>query len=187
MRRSQILDATIAVIAEHGAAGLSLQSVADVVGITKAAVIYHVGTKQQLVKETYEHVLARYIDHIAREVDAAPDPRSAVVAYLRAQTAWLQSNRDSARLIVEALATSDAGIEDAPHSPRRHDALTAMLTEALGLDEGAARIRAVVLAGATDAAISAWLDDPGFDVTAATEVIEDIALMAPVTPQPGSR
>ncbi|GAB3616430.1 hypothetical protein GCM10027416_09870 [Okibacterium endophyticum] len=176
MRRAQILDATIAVIAEQGAARLSLQSVADTVGITKGAVVYHVGTKQQLVRETYEYVLGGYIGHIASQVEAASDPTAAVVAYLQAQTGWLRDHRDHARLIVEALATPDTGINDSPVSPRRHNALTSMLSDALHLDPATARIRAVILAGAVDATIGAWLEDPAFNVDAATSAIIDMAL-----------
>lgn len=47
--QTRILDAALALIAEHGVGGTSLQMIADAIGVTKAAVYHQFKTKAQIV------------------------------------------------------------------------------------------------------------------------------------------
>ena len=54
-----MLDAALALFADHGVSGTSLQMIADAVGITKAAVYHQFRTKEQIVLAVTERELGR--------------------------------------------------------------------------------------------------------------------------------
>jgi AcrR family transcriptional regulator len=55
--QTRILDAAMGLIAEHGVGGTSLQMIADVIGVTKAAVYHQFKTKEQIVVALTEREL----------------------------------------------------------------------------------------------------------------------------------
>jgi AcrR family transcriptional regulator len=74
LARGRVLDAAVALFAEHGVHGTSLQMIADRVGVSKAAVYYQFHSKEDIALE----VLRPSIEDIARVIriaDALPDPR----------------------------------------------------------------------------------------------------------------
>ena len=54
-RLQQIVDAAVEIISEKGYSGLSLQAVADRVGITQPGVLHYVGSKKGLLHEVIEY------------------------------------------------------------------------------------------------------------------------------------
>ncbi|BAN29882.1 TetR/AcrR family transcriptional regulator [Mycobacterium avium subsp. hominissuis] len=56
--QTRVLDAALALIAEHGVGGTSLQMIADAVGVTKAAIYHQFKTKEQIVIALTERELA---------------------------------------------------------------------------------------------------------------------------------
>ena len=74
LARERVLDAAVALFAEHGVHGTSLQMIADRVGVSKAAVYYQFQSKEGIAME----VIRPCIDDIARVIkiaDALPDPQ----------------------------------------------------------------------------------------------------------------
>jgi AcrR family transcriptional regulator len=72
LARGRVLDAAVALFAEHGVHGTSLQMIADRVGVSKAAVYYQFHSKEDIALE----VLRPSIEDIARFIriaDALPD------------------------------------------------------------------------------------------------------------------
>lgn len=57
--QTRIIDAALALFAEHGIAGTSLQMIADEIGVTKAAVYHQYNTKDEIVLTVAQVVLAR--------------------------------------------------------------------------------------------------------------------------------
>lgn len=62
--QDRILTAALALIAEHGIRGTSLQMIADSVGVTKAAVYHKFRTKDEIVIGVTERELARLEDDL---------------------------------------------------------------------------------------------------------------------------
>ena len=72
LARGRVLDAALALFAERGVRGTSLQMIADRVGVSKAAVYYQFRSKEDIALE----VIRPSIDDIARFIriaDALPD------------------------------------------------------------------------------------------------------------------
>jgi AcrR family transcriptional regulator len=57
--QTRIVDAALALFAEHGISGTSLQMIADAIGVTKAAVYHQYNTKDEIVLAVAQVVLAR--------------------------------------------------------------------------------------------------------------------------------
>lgn len=166
-RRQQILDATITVIARAGWVGCTLQSVADEIGITKAAVIYHVGTKQDLVRQAYNAVMHQFTDYLQSQLEGAVDATDALHQFVGSQIRYLRDHPSHARVITEAIIAGPAvGVDDTPQSPERTAVLVTLIHAAR--TEAPERIDddtlAVLLAGTIDAAVQAWLENPSFNL-----------------------
>jgi AcrR family transcriptional regulator len=56
--QSRVIEAALALFAEHGIGGTSLQMIADAIGVTKAAVYHQFNTKDEIVLAVAEVVLA---------------------------------------------------------------------------------------------------------------------------------
>ncbi|WCM23653.1 TetR/AcrR family transcriptional regulator [Paraburkholderia bryophila] len=84
--RDKILDAAAALVTKHGVTQLTIQGTADAVGITKAGLIYHFKTRDDL--------LTALLDRMVAELDAQiglPAPNDAEPISLRAKMAELTS------------------------------------------------------------------------------------------------
>lgn len=177
-RRREILDATIAIIGRGGWSACTLQSVADEIGVTKAAVIYHVGTKAGLVEQAYSFVIQEFTQYVQQRVEEASDPLDEVVRFAHAHLGYMRLHRDHARVIAEALGGEEPNaIDDHPTTPLRAAPAIAMIDAARGARSGDVRpteeskVVATVLNGMIDAAVAAWLIDPDFDLAASERLI----------------
>lgn len=57
--QSRIIEAALALFAEHGIGGTSLQMIADAIGVTKAAVYHQYNTRDEIILAVAEVVLTR--------------------------------------------------------------------------------------------------------------------------------
>jgi AcrR family transcriptional regulator len=72
----RILDAALALIAENGVGGTSLQMIADEVGVTKAAVYHQFKTKEEIVIALTERELGRLDDALEAAEAESSRPRA---------------------------------------------------------------------------------------------------------------
>jgi AcrR family transcriptional regulator len=70
--QTRVIEAALALFAEHGISGTSLQMIADAIGVTKAAVYHQYNAKDEIVVAVAEVVLAR----LEAAVTAAEGERS---------------------------------------------------------------------------------------------------------------
>ena len=69
--RERVLEAAMALFAEHGVSGTSLQMIAETMGVTKAAVYYHFRTKEEIVVAVLAGPLER-LDAVLTDAEAQP-------------------------------------------------------------------------------------------------------------------
>lgn len=85
LRRTQLIEATIDVIAKRGFAGITLAEVADAAGLSAGIVNFYFKTKEELLGETLRHMAQQYQTHwttaLAR---AATDPTAQLAAMVDA-------------------------------------------------------------------------------------------------------
>ena len=131
--RARIIEAAIAVLAEQGFPGFTLQAVADRADVLFGSVTHHYGTRDGLVDAVLEAVLQRYRAGFHELADAV---RSEEEGPVRALVTWLVDDAldpGTANLFLElwAMATHAPGVATAVHELYDH-AVDACI-DALGL------------------------------------------------------
>jgi AcrR family transcriptional regulator len=104
-RREQIISCAIEVIAEVGYPQASIRKIADRVGIAMSAVLYHFGSKDNLVEAIVEHMYRTMLAQVAPTVDAQRTASEKLNAYIRASIDYLRTHR-GALLALASLGTS---------------------------------------------------------------------------------
>lgn len=177
-RREQIIGCAIELVAEVGAAGASLSRIAERAGISKAAVLYHFGSKDEIMHLALSSVLEQLVASVGAEVDQAQDAIGAIEAYLRSMVAYIQANPTHLRIMTDAIAaeqlTGGASATESAGNMRtgRWQAVAGML--AAGQQAGEfrdfdPRTVAIWIGGALDGLVGEWLEDRSFDLDAAVE------------------
>ena len=114
-RRTQIVAAAIEVIAQIGWAQTSIRKIADRVGVAMSAVLYHFGTKDNLVDAIIEEMYRSALSIVAPALDAEPTSTGKLIAYIRSNIAYF----DSHRLQLAALAQTGRGLSAQRWTPFR--------------------------------------------------------------------
>ena len=183
-RRRQIVDGTIELVAERGYAGTSLSGIAARAGISKAAVLYHFASKDEVVQATFADVIAGFVADVGAAVDAADgQPEGQLLAYLHGSLGYLRAHPSRMRVLVEGLlADRDGPRELAPGAPAvasRWQAVAGILADGQRAGVFRAfdpRALAVIVSGALDAVAAEWLGDPAFDLDEAAAELADAVL-----------
>lgn len=101
-RRTQILDAAVAVAAGDRLDGLTVRKVADRAALSPGLVFFHFGSKEQLLLDLLDRVLEEIIGRRPPEDAAgAPSARDALLAYARRELERLPSERDFVELFFD--------------------------------------------------------------------------------------
>ncbi|MGW9172138.1 TetR/AcrR family transcriptional regulator [Streptomyces decoyicus] len=184
-RRQQLIDATIDLISTRGYPATSLSAIAERAGLSKAAVLYHFSSKDNLTRATLEQVMEQFGAYVTERVAQAAGPRDAIVAYVRAMIGYQQAHRRQVRVITEMLLDDEGGTR--LKTPGSHDtggrwqALADLLKEgreAGVLREFDTRTVALAIGGAIDGVIAHWLVHPELDLDAAAAELEEFTLNA---------
>ena len=72
--RQSILQHAIRLAADKGVNGVSIQAVADLVGVTKGGVFHHFSNKQKLLESMIVMLLAQLDEVVDRLIDEDPEP-----------------------------------------------------------------------------------------------------------------
>ncbi|AZM57128.1 TetR family transcriptional regulator [Streptomyces sp. WAC 01529] len=184
-RRGQLIECTIDLIASKGYPATSLAAIAEQAGLSKGAVLYHFASKDNLTQATFSYVIERFTAYVNEKVAAEPDPRAAVVAYVRAMIDYQRDNRRHVRVITEMLLDDAGGTR--LKNPGGHDtagrwnALADLLTagqQAGQLREFDPATVALAIGGAIDGVIAHWLAHPELDLAAAADELVTFTLHA---------
>ncbi|MFE1774619.1 TetR/AcrR family transcriptional regulator [Streptomyces sp. NPDC059008] len=184
-RRQQLVEATIDLVATRGYPATSLSAIAERAGLSKAAVLYHFSSKDNLTRAALEQVMGQFSAHVTERLAQASGPREAVIAYVRAMVGYQQANRRHVRVITEMLLDDEGGTRlKTPGSHDTHDrwqTLAALLTE--GQQAGVLRkfhapTIALAIGGAIDGVIAHWLAHPELDLDAAAAELVEFTLHA---------
>ncbi|MFJ9413239.1 TetR/AcrR family transcriptional regulator [Streptomyces sp. NPDC101227] len=184
-RRQQLIECTIDLISTRGYPSTSLSAIAERAGLSKAAVLYHFASKDNLTKAALDQVMGEFSAYVTERLARAAGPREAVIAYVRAMIGYQQANRRHVRVITEMLLDDHGGTK--LKTPSSHDtngrwqALAALLIE--GQEAGVLRefnpqTLALAIGGAIDGVIAHWLVHPDLDLDAAAAELETFTLNA---------
>ena len=171
-RRQQIVEATIAGVAEEGYSGASLARIAERAGISKSVVLYYFRDKDELFETTVHQIYHEMWAFIRARMETEKTARGRLRAFLESEFAFLEQHRPRLLTISYLLMNHRDGRgrlylhEEAEKANLR--TLGAMLEQ--GQKEGefrafAMRPMAVTLMHAINGALGEWAADPSVSLS----------------------
>ena len=100
VRRDQLTDATLEVVAKHGLRGLSLAAVARCCGLTPSAIYRHFPSKDAMLDAVLDRMRERLHGAIAAARAESDDPVDALHGLLTRHMALLRANRALPRIVL---------------------------------------------------------------------------------------
>ncbi len=100
IRRDQLTDATITLLAEQGLGGLSVAAVARRIGLTASAIYRHFPSKDAILDAVLDRVRERLHGAIAAARAEAPDPIEALHRLLERHMQLIRDNRALPRIVL---------------------------------------------------------------------------------------
>jgi TetR/AcrR family transcriptional regulator len=100
---SQIRAAASRLFATHGYEGVSLQSIADSVGVAKQTLLYHYPSKEALRRAVLEHVLEHWRRTLPAMLQAVTSGHGRFQALTEELVSFFDGDRDRARLLAREL------------------------------------------------------------------------------------
>ena len=127
--RQRILDAALEPLAEHGYEGMSLQQVADRVGLHKSTLFHHFRSKEELAREVYRGLTERLLKRLEPILAEDPPRFESLLAALDASVEHFAQEPAAGRLLMRLMVTSRPGPSDAPAAapPRDPDSIDRVL------------------------------------------------------------
>lgn len=101
--KTRMYEAALALIAEKGFSGTTVDEIVERAGVAKGTVYYHFAGKAELVEALIADRLAPLEERFRAAVDAATDPRAALEALVRAELEWIRDNRAFSKMLVTEL------------------------------------------------------------------------------------
>jgi TetR/AcrR family transcriptional regulator, fatty acid metabolism regulator protein len=131
-RRAQIMAAAIETIAELGYAQASLARIAKTAGTSKGVIIYHFGSKDDLVRELIAELTAKGRAYLGPRLEAEPTGAGMLRAYIESNLTFVAENRKHVLAVVE-IALNARGADGSP------------LYDASNRETGAATLRQLLI------------------------------------------
>src|SRR4051794_23655586 len=90
----RLVRGTYAAMAQQGAQQISLRGIARELGVSPALLVYHFGSKDNLLIETMHWALASTVHRIQRKIADVEDPQTTLAALMDAVFVGARENRD---------------------------------------------------------------------------------------------
>jgi TetR/AcrR family transcriptional regulator, fatty acid metabolism regulator protein len=171
-RRAQIVAAAIDAIAELGYGQASLARIAEKADTSKGVIIYHFGSKDDLVRELVAELSAKGRAWMGPRLDAQPTGAGMLRTYIQANVSFIRENRSHVAAVVEialnARSADGSPLYDMSVRQEGAEALRQILVYFQGTGEFRADFDPAVMAMAIRATLDAvparLARDPGLDI-----------------------
>lgn len=185
-RKAQIVAAAIDVIAEVGFAQASIRKIADRVGIAMSAVLYHFGTKDNLIDAIVEHMYRTMLSQVAPAIDAEHTATGKLHAYIRSSIAYFGTHRAALKALASLgttyVPTDGRRFDELGLSPDIAEQLTVLDPTSIlvaGQRDGEfgtfpVGSTAIALRGAVNGVVARVLREPGYDATQYAQDVIDM-------------
>jgi TetR/AcrR family transcriptional regulator, fatty acid metabolism regulator protein len=171
-RRAQIVAAAIDTIAELGYVQASLVRIAETAGTSKGVIIYHFGSKDDLIRDIVAELTARGRAWMGPRLEAETTGAGMLRAYIESNLAFIQENRNHVLATVEialnARGADGSSLYDFSTREAGAEALRQILVYFQGTGEFRAgfdpEVMAMTIRAALDAVPARLARDPGLDL-----------------------
>jgi TetR/AcrR family transcriptional regulator, fatty acid metabolism regulator protein len=157
-RRAQIVAAAIDTIAELGYGQASLARIAETAGTSKGVIIYHFGSKDELVRELVAELSAKGRAYLGPRLEAEPTGAGMLRTYIESNLSFVRENRNHVMAVVEIALNARAADGSPLYDFSIRDAGVAALRQILVHFQGTGEFRADFDPDVVAMAIRAALD-----------------------------
>jgi TetR/AcrR family transcriptional regulator, fatty acid metabolism regulator protein len=195
-RRAQIVAAAIDTVAELGYGQASLARIAETAGTSKGVIIYHFGSKDDLIREVVAELHVKGRAYLGPRLEAESTGAGMLRTYIEANLAFIRENRNHVLAIVEIAfnARSAEGGSTYDFSTREEgaEALRRILVYFQGTGEFRAdfdpAVMAMTIRAALDAVPPRLARDPDLDLESYGRELADLFHIAtrPEASHPGA-
>ena len=182
-----ILDATARLLARRGVHGTSLDALAEEVGVAKSSILWHFGSKEELLLRVAERAFEAVATGPARAILALPTIEEREDATWRFYLETVRQQPELRRVVLYLIFESAEGRPGLRARLRTlYQGMRDLFAEGLrGVvpDEGQRRRRAAVALASLDGLFLQWLLDPeSLDLDALHQEMRDLAMRARARP-----
>jgi AcrR family transcriptional regulator len=171
-RRAQIVAAAIDALAELGYGQASLARIAQRAGTSKGVIIYHFGSKDDLVREVVAELSAKGRAYMGPRLEAESTGAGMLHTYIEANLAFVRENRSHVAAVVEIALNARSADGSPLYDMSIREEGAEALRQLLGYFQGTGEFRADFDPAVMAMAIRATLDavparlarDPGLDL-----------------------
>jgi TetR/AcrR family fatty acid metabolism transcriptional regulator len=166
-RQEELLRVAYRLMAAKGMHRMTFQDVADAAGMSKANVVYHYKTKEDLVLTAMQWVLGRVAARVVEATASAVGREAKVRAMIDAIFLDPQRNRDFYIVYAELIAHSSRNGRFAALNDWFRDIVTGQYADVIGsTDDGSERSvaeAALVVRALIDGLFLQWLEEPDWE------------------------
>jgi TetR/AcrR family transcriptional regulator, fatty acid metabolism regulator protein len=171
-RRAQIVAAAIDTLAELGYGQASLARIAERAGTSKGVIIYHFGSKDDLVREVVAELSAKGRAYLGPRLEAESTGSGMLRTYIEANLAFVRENRSHVAAVVEIALNARSADGNPLYDMSIREEGAAALRQLLGYFQGTGEFRAdfdpavmaMAIRAALDAVPARLARDPGLDL-----------------------
>jgi TetR/AcrR family transcriptional regulator, fatty acid metabolism regulator protein len=195
-RRAQIMAAAIETISALGYGQASLARIAEKAGTSKGVIIYHFGSKDDLVRELVAELTVKGRAYLGPRLEAESTGAGMLRAYIESNLAFVAENRNHVVAVVEialnARSADGSPLYDSSIRETGAAALRRLLTHFQGTGDFRADfdpdVMALAIRAALDAVPARLAREPGLDLGRYGRELADLFLAAtrPGESQPGA-
>jgi len=164
--------AAIDTIAALGYGQASLSRIAETAGTSKGVILYHFGSKDDLIRELVRELSARGRAYLGPRLEAEPTGTGMLRTYIQANLAFIRENRNHVLAIVEIALSGRSADGSALYDVSIREAGTVALQELLAHFQGNGEFRddfdplvmALAIRAALDAVPARLARDPSLDL-----------------------
>jgi len=188
--------AAIDTIAGLGYGQASLSRIAEAAGTSKGVIIYHFGSKDELVRELVAELTAKGRAYLGPRLEAEPTGAGMLRAYIESNLGFVAENRNHVLAVVEialnARSTDGSPLYDSSIRETGAAALRQLLTHFQGTGDFRTGfdpdVMALAIRAALDAVPARLARDPGLDLGRYGRELADLfqAATRPGESQPGA-
>lgn len=180
-RRSQFIECALAALAELGFAGASIAEVARRADVSKSVVLYHFGSKQELLEAVVVEVYAKAAPDLVAAMESSPGHREKLDAYLDGCVTFAWTNQQRLAGVGEIFRNLRDADGHLRYTHADSDALIAVVEQMIleGQQAGEfadidARTAAVMIRATIDSLPGVFAADPATDALELSSSLRDL-------------
>lgn len=183
VRRAQILEATIAVVAESGYEGASLARIAERAQVSKGLVSHHFGDKDRLLEATARTTLVALRETVAASVDLAAPVPDVIRAAIHRASRLPSTHRDELTALRQIITNLRRfGLRDYEETYLAQESLFRRGQEEGSLRDFDTRVMAMTYQGAIDTMLTYLDEHPEADAGHYADALADLVIAAIAEP-----